>query len=152
MSDIVPLTLIIALFCEAALIAMLVWSIFVPDRRLWPPRQVSWLSQIIVWIPTVAVFGAAIVVGVAEWNVLNWPLWFQWGVGLPLILAGNAVVWPAALGICLNATAAQKQSSRLTASNVGRGTLHHLLQRAGRAICPLACQPLTVNLKTSLAA
>lgn len=34
MSDIVPLTLTIALFCEAALIVMLVWSIFVPDRRL----------------------------------------------------------------------------------------------------------------------
>jgi hypothetical protein len=48
MSDFVPVTLIIALFCEAALIAMLVWSIFVPDHRLWPPRQVSWLSQIIV--------------------------------------------------------------------------------------------------------
>lgn len=104
MSDIVPLTLVIALFCEAALIVMLVWSIFVPDRRLWPPRQVSWLSQIMVWIPTVAVFGSTIVVGIAEWNVMNWPLWFQWGVGLPLILAGNAVVWPAVLGIGLDAT------------------------------------------------
>ena len=34
MSDFVPVTLINALFCEAALIAMLVWSIFAPDRRL----------------------------------------------------------------------------------------------------------------------
>jgi hypothetical protein len=34
MSDIVPVTLITALFCEAALIAMLFWSIFVPDRCL----------------------------------------------------------------------------------------------------------------------
>jgi hypothetical protein len=74
MSDIVPLTLIIALFCEAALIAMLVWSIFVPDRRLWPPRQVSWFSQIIVWTPTIAVFGSVIIVGLIQWNALGWPL------------------------------------------------------------------------------
>jgi hypothetical protein len=34
MNDIISLALAAALFCEAALIAMLVWSIFVPDRRL----------------------------------------------------------------------------------------------------------------------
>jgi hypothetical protein len=34
MSDIVSVTLIAALFCEAALIAMLFWSIFVLDRCL----------------------------------------------------------------------------------------------------------------------
>jgi hypothetical protein len=34
MSDIVPVTLIAALFCEAALIAMPFWSIFVLDRCL----------------------------------------------------------------------------------------------------------------------
>jgi len=74
MSDMVPVTLINALFFEAALIAMPVWSIFVPDRRLWPPRQVSWLSQIIVWMPTIAVFGSAIIIGLIQWNALNWPL------------------------------------------------------------------------------
>lgn len=104
MSDIVPLTLVIALFCEAALIAMLVWSIFVPDRRLWPPRQVSWLSQIIVWMPTIAVFGSAIIIGLIQWNALGWPLWLRWTIGLPLILAGNVVVWTAALGIGMDAT------------------------------------------------
>ncbi len=34
MSNMVPVTLITALCCEVALIAMLVWSIFVLDRRL----------------------------------------------------------------------------------------------------------------------
>lgn len=104
MSDFVPFALTVALFCEAALIGMLCWSILVPHRRLWPPRQVSWFSQIIVWTPTGAVFGAAITVGFAEWDALDWPLWFRWGVGLPLVLAGNAMVWPAVLGIGLGAT------------------------------------------------
>lgn len=104
MSGFVPFALTVALFCEAALIAMLLWSILVPTRRLWPPQRVNWLSQLMVWLPTLAVFGGAIFAGIAEWNMLNWPLWLCWGVGLPLILAGNAVVWPAALGIGLNAT------------------------------------------------
>lgn len=83
MRDIVTVTLIIALFCEAALIAMQFWSIFAPDRRLWPPQQVSWLSQIIVWMPTIAVFGSAIIVGLVQWNALGWPHWLRWTIGLP---------------------------------------------------------------------
>jgi hypothetical protein len=74
MSDIVPVTLIIALFCETALIAMLVWSIFAPDRRLWPPRHVSSFSQIMVWMPTISVCGSAIIVGLIQWNALGWAL------------------------------------------------------------------------------
>jgi protein-S-isoprenylcysteine O-methyltransferase Ste14 len=108
MNDFAPFALTVALFCEAALIAVLVWSILMPDRRLWPPRQVNWLSHLMVWLPTLAVFGGAIVVGIDEWNDLGWPLWLRWGVGLPLILAGNAVVWPAVLGIGLDATSGAK--------------------------------------------
>jgi protein-S-isoprenylcysteine O-methyltransferase Ste14 len=104
MTGFTSITLAVALFFEAVLIAMLVWSIAVPSRRLWPPKRVSWLSHLMVWLPTLAVFGGAILVGFAEWNILDWPFWLRWGVGLPLILAGNAVVWPAALGIGLEAT------------------------------------------------
>lgn len=104
MNDLVPFALTVALVCEAVLLAMLLWSILVPARRLWPPQRVSWFSQTMVWPPTLAVFAAAILVGLAEWNMLDWPLWLRWGACLPLILAGNAVVWPAALGIGLDAT------------------------------------------------
>ncbi|KQI69190.1 hypothetical protein AN189_06390 [Loktanella sp. 3ANDIMAR09] len=104
MSDFASTALIVALVCEVALIVMLIWSILFPKRRLWPPQRVNWLSQLMVWLPTLAVFGAGIAVGLAEWNALDWPLWLRWGAGLPLILAGNAVVWPAALGIGLDAT------------------------------------------------
>jgi len=104
MNDPISIPLAVALFCEVALVAMLAWSIFVPTRRFWPPQKVDWLSQTMVWLPTLAVFGGAIIIGFAEWDVLNWPLWLRWGLGLPLILAGNAVVWTAAFGIGLNAT------------------------------------------------
>lgn len=104
MNDFVPSTLTVALLGEAVLIVLLVWSILVPTLRLWPPQRVNLLSQIMVWLPTLAVFGGAILVGLTEWNALGWPLWLRWGVGLPLILAGNAVVWPAALAIGLDAT------------------------------------------------
>ncbi|MCB5200048.1 hypothetical protein LGQ03_12430, partial [Loktanella sp. TSTF-M6] len=116
MSNIVALTLIIGLFCEAALIAILVWSIFVPDRRLWPPRQVSWLSQIIVWMPTIAVFGSAIIIGLSQWNALGWPFWLRWTIGLPWVLAGNVVVWSAALGIGMDATSGAEAERKRSGS------------------------------------
>ncbi|MHA7876166.1 methyltransferase family protein [Roseivivax sp.] len=104
MTDFASVALTVALVCETVLIAMLLWSILVPSRRLWPPQRVNWLSQLMVWLPTLAVFSSAILVGSAGWNALDWPLWLRWSVGLPLIMAGNAVVWPAALGIGLDAT------------------------------------------------
>ncbi|MCE0506405.1 hypothetical protein LR948_13625 [Roseivivax sp. GX 12232] len=42
--------------------------------------------------------------GCGDWNVLDWPHWLRWGICRPLLLAGNAEVWPAALGIGLDAT------------------------------------------------
>lgn len=104
MTGIVPIALAIALVCEVALGAMLVWSILFPTRRLWPPKRVSLLSQVLVWLPTILIFAGAFMVGITDWNALNWPAWLRWGIGLPLILAGNAVVWPAALDIGLDAT------------------------------------------------
>tara|TARA_R110002049_G_scaffold23781_6_gene84720 strand:- start:112267 stop:112482 length:216 start_codon:yes stop_codon:yes gene_type:complete len=68
MNDLVPITLTVALLCEAGLIVMLIWSILVPTRRLCPPQRVNFLSQIMVWLPTLAVFGGAILPGFAEWN------------------------------------------------------------------------------------
>lgn len=103
MSDFAPFALTVAIISEVALIAMLAWSILVPYRRLWPPRRVNWFSNLMAWLPTLTAFGGIIVVGFAEWNDLVWPLWLRWGAGLALILAGNAVVWRAALGIGFDA-------------------------------------------------
>ena len=69
MNDLVPFALTVALVCEAVLLAMLLWSILVPARRLWPPQRVNWFSQTMVWPPTLAVFAAAILVGLAAWII-----------------------------------------------------------------------------------
>lgn len=69
-----------------------------------PPRSVTWLTQIMVWPPTVTIFAVAALTGLLEWNALDWPMWFRFGVGLSLILAGNIVVWRAAFGIGMDAT------------------------------------------------
>ena len=104
MTDGVLAAVTAALFCAALLCAALVWSILCPVRRVWPPGRVTWLTRAMVWLPTIAIFACAAIAGLIDWNTLDWPLWFRWGVGLPLILAGNAVVWPAALGIGLDTT------------------------------------------------
>jgi protein-S-isoprenylcysteine O-methyltransferase Ste14 len=108
MNDIVAAALTVALLCKATLGAALIWSILVPDRRLWPPDRVTLLSQLMIWPPTIAAFACAAIIGIAEWNALEWPILFRWGLGLPLVVAGNAVVWPAAFGIGLDATSGAK--------------------------------------------
>lgn len=104
MSGIAPYAFIAALLCEAGMIAGLIWSIRRPDLRIWPPHRVTSFLLFIVWTPTIVAFVGAAIVGIAQWNDLGWPVGVRWGVGLELILAGNAVVWPAVLGIGVDAT------------------------------------------------
>ena len=75
------------------LIGILIFSIRNPSRRFWPPPgQKSWQFAI-VWTVTVLSFGGLIVVGVLDWNSLNWPGFFRWPVGIGLILIGNVLAW-----------------------------------------------------------
>lgn len=89
---------------NVAVIVMLLWSIAVPERRLWPLRAVTQMTFIAIWLPTFWVFGCAIGLGILDWNGLDWPNWLRWGLGLPLILIGNVVVWSAVANIGLRAT------------------------------------------------
>jgi len=41
MTVIVLLAFAVALLCEAALAAGLIWSILLPERRIWPPQHIS---------------------------------------------------------------------------------------------------------------
>ncbi|MGR3638794.1 methyltransferase family protein [Alterinioella nitratireducens] len=86
------------------LAGLLLWSILRPERRLWPVGTPTLSNQIMVWGPTVAVFVSAALIGVLDWNGLGIPAWLRWGVGLPLVVAGNLVVWPAVLNIGWAAT------------------------------------------------
>ncbi|MEX3017969.1 isoprenylcysteine carboxylmethyltransferase family protein [Gymnodinialimonas hymeniacidonis] len=50
-------------------------------------------TPILVWVPTFTLFGILIVLGVIEWGSLPIPSWLRFGVGIPLIVAGNVIVW-----------------------------------------------------------
>lgn len=69
------------------------WSIAFPHRRLWPPKQYTAVTPFLVWVPTFLLFGILIILGLLGWGTLDLPNWLRFGIGIPLILIGNAVVW-----------------------------------------------------------
>lgn len=85
--------IILGLGVAAMTLAAILWSIAFPDRRIWPPKRYTTLTPFLVWVPTFTLFGVLILLGVWGWADLNIPSWLRFGVGLPLILIGNVVVW-----------------------------------------------------------
>ena len=83
----------IGLALAAGTLAVLLWSIVVPDRRIRPPRRYTAVTPVAVWVPTVALFGILFVLGVLGWNEAGLPAWLRCGIGLPLVVAGNLAVW-----------------------------------------------------------
>ena len=81
------------LMIAAATFAAMLWSIAFPARRLWPPKRYTMATSILVWVPTFTLFGILIVFGVKEWGSLPIPTWLRFGVGVPLIVVGNVIVW-----------------------------------------------------------
>ena len=77
----------------AAALGAILWSIAFPGRRIWPPKHYTVITPILVWVPTFTLFGILILLGVWGWADLAIPSWMRFGVGLPLILIGNAIVW-----------------------------------------------------------
>lgn len=77
----------------AATLASILWSIAVPDRRIWPPRRYTVMTPVLVWVPTFSLFGILIVLGIWGWGDLALAGGLRFGVGIPLILVGNFVVW-----------------------------------------------------------
>ena len=85
--------IMLGLGIASATLAAILWSIAFPDKRIWPPRQYTTLTPFLVWVPTFTLFGALILLGVLGWGELEIPSGVRFGVGLPLILIGNLVVW-----------------------------------------------------------
>ncbi len=92
------------LVCAGLLIVALLWSVVVPERRLWPPKEANGFVMAVVWALAIAVFGAAIVLGVLDWNSFGWPALARWIVGLALIAASNVAVWSGVAEIGVRAT------------------------------------------------
>ena len=74
-------------------LAAIFWSIVHPERRIWPPDKYTLSTPILVWVPTLTLFGVLILLGIGAWGELPVPKWVRWGFGVSLLLLGNAVVW-----------------------------------------------------------
>lgn len=84
---------LIGLAIAAATLAAILWSITYPERRLWPPKRYTKATPILVWVPTFTLFGILIFLGLINRGSLPIPTWLRFGVGIPLIIAGNVIVW-----------------------------------------------------------
>lgn len=88
-----PVLIVFGLGITATTLAAILWSIAYPNRRLWPPKRYTKATPVFVWVPTFTLFGILIFLGVIDCGSLPIPTWSRFGVGVPLIVAGNVVVW-----------------------------------------------------------
>ena len=98
------LILAVGMMAGAYMLGMLFWSIIRPERRVWPPDHPTAAIKFRVWFMTVLIFAAAFFLGVQDWNYFDWPASIRWGIGLPLIIIGNIIVWRGVLKIGMAAT------------------------------------------------
>lgn len=87
------LVLTVGLLSGCYMFAILTWSIVIPYRRLWPPKNATDSVKFRIWIITVLIFATAFGLGVMDWNRFDWPAAVRWGFGLPAVVVGNLVVW-----------------------------------------------------------
>lgn len=103
---------ILGLAVAAMTLAAILWSIAFPDQRIWPPKRYTTLTPFLVWVPTFTLFGVLILLGVWGWADLAIPSWLRFGIGLPLILIGNIIVWIEVAHFGLSQTGGAKGSLR----------------------------------------
>lgn len=85
--------IVVGLVIAAGTLAAILWSIAHPERRLWPPKRYTKATPIVVWVPTFTLFGVLIVLGFMDWGSLPIPSWLRFGIGIPMIVVGNVIVW-----------------------------------------------------------
>ena len=71
-----------------------IWSVAVPDKRIWPPPSKNTWQYYLTWISFYLVFGINTLLIIFDWNtwVMKNPLRFI--IGVPLILIGPLLlVW-----------------------------------------------------------
>jgi protein-S-isoprenylcysteine O-methyltransferase Ste14 len=86
--------LILGLSICTAVLLVILWSIYVPDRRVWPPDTYDKSTALLVWGATAGLASCIVVPAFLQWGAVDWlPDWVRFGIGLPLILVGNLGVW-----------------------------------------------------------
>lgn len=78
--------------CLLVLLAGAVWSVALPERRIWPPPgRRSW-QYALTWVLFYAVFAANAALLVLDWNSWRFAGPLRWIVGLPVALLGGLLV------------------------------------------------------------
>lgn len=90
------------------LISGLLWSVFRPSKRIWPPNSEKSMIPTIAWGLTLAVFGAAIGLGGFDLRNISTTDWQRWAVGPFLIVIGNQIVWWGVFSLGLKVTSGGK--------------------------------------------
>lgn len=101
------LTLTFGMLAGAYMLGMLLWSVIQPQRRVWPPVKATAGTKIRVWLMTTLIFASASIFGLLDWNHFNWPASLRWGIGLPLVIIGNVIVWLGVSKIGMAATSGE---------------------------------------------
>ncbi len=105
----------VAVVILVAALAGAVWSVAVPDRRLWPPPgRPSW-PYVLNWVGFWVVCGINVLLLLMYWNTWVFQSPFRFLVGIPLVVAGGLLaLW----GV---GTAGWKNTSGLTDGFVSSG-------------------------------
>ncbi|WP_093997672.1 methyltransferase family protein [Octadecabacter ascidiaceicola] len=84
---------ILGLTIAFSTLAAILWSIFCPTRRLWPPQKYTALTPVLVWVPTFTLFAVLVILGILGWQAVAFPNWVRLGIGVPFIILGHLGVW-----------------------------------------------------------
>ena len=98
MGDMINIISVLGQTIAGATLAAILWPIWCPQRRIWPPQSYTWFTPVAVWGPTFTLFGAIIALGILDWGSLILPSWVRFGVGPVLIVLGNIAVWAEVAG------------------------------------------------------
>lgn len=83
----------IGLAVSFATLVALLWSIALPERRIWPPKSYGPMTPVMVWGPTATIYLVIVALGVLDWGAIAFPAWLRYGIGLPVIVLTNIAVW-----------------------------------------------------------
>ncbi len=90
------------------LAVMVIWSILVPRRRVWPVGTITPVNIIFIWVPFLLLFGCVLALGILDWNRFDWPASIRWGIGGTLVLIGHIIVYASVFKIGAKATSGAK--------------------------------------------
>jgi protein-S-isoprenylcysteine O-methyltransferase Ste14 len=100
------------ILASGAFLLAVLWSMAMPQMRIWPPKRSTFWNRALIWVLTVIAIGSMFWLGLTDWNTFGWSAGLRWGLGLPLIIAGNIVVSHSAFYLGYNTTSGAKTKLR----------------------------------------